>query len=119
MTSFKTNEIDSAVKSLDSKALDMLMKYIYKGFEFPTDGSSASLLTWHEKVTLLITVNPKSASHNCIKQLSKLNSFNCCLFQRKYGLTFLFKQCLAASLIFSEKYLKRVICYDFARHFKG
>lgn len=49
MTSFKTNEIDAAIKSLDSKELDSLMKYIYRGFEFPTDGSSASLLTWHEK----------------------------------------------------------------------
>ena len=53
MTSFKTNEIDAAVKSLDSKALDTLMKFIYRGFEFPSDGSSASLLTWHEKVSLL------------------------------------------------------------------
>jgi actin related protein 2/3 complex subunit 5 len=51
LTSFKTSEIDGAVKSLDSKLLDVLMKYIYRGFEFPTEGSSASLLTWHEKVT--------------------------------------------------------------------
>ena len=56
MTSFKTNEIDAAVKSLDSKALDTLMKFIYRGFEFPSDGSSASLLTWHEKVSLLLLV---------------------------------------------------------------
>lgn len=49
MTSFKTNEIEPAIKSLDSRTLDALMKYIYRGFEFPSDGSSASLLTWHEK----------------------------------------------------------------------
>lgn len=50
LTRFKTSEIDAAVKSLDSKLLDVLMKYIYRGFEFPSEGSSASLLTWHEKV---------------------------------------------------------------------
>ena len=50
MTSFKTNEIDPVIKSLSSKDLDALMKYIYRGFEYPADGSSASLLTWHEKV---------------------------------------------------------------------
>ena len=50
MTSFKTNDIEPAIKSLDSKTLDTLMKYIYRGFEFPSDGSSASLLNWHEKV---------------------------------------------------------------------
>lgn len=26
------------------------MKYIYRGFEQPSDGSSGHLLTWHEKV---------------------------------------------------------------------
>ncbi|XP_076454739.1 actin-related protein 2/3 complex subunit 5-like protein [Babylonia areolata] len=49
LSSFKTAEIDKAVKSLDARNVDMLMKYIYRGFEFPTDGSSAVLLTWHEK----------------------------------------------------------------------
>lgn len=49
MTSFKSSEIEATVKSLDTKSLDTLMKYIYRGFEFPSDGSSASLLTWHEK----------------------------------------------------------------------
>ncbi|RMZ92937.1 actin-related 2 3 complex subunit 5 [Brachionus plicatilis] len=42
-------EIDNAVKSLSDEALDVLMKYIYRGFEKePRD--SAQLLTWHEKV---------------------------------------------------------------------
>ncbi|KAL4229905.1 Actin-related protein 2/3 complex subunit 5 [Mactra antiquata] len=49
LTSFKTSEMDGAVKSLDSKLIDVLMKYIYRGFEFPSEGSSASLLSWHEK----------------------------------------------------------------------
>lgn len=49
LLSFKSNEIDEAVKSLDSPTLDVLMKYIYRGFELPSEGSSAQLLTWHEK----------------------------------------------------------------------
>ncbi|WAR00068.1 ARPC5-like protein, partial [Mya arenaria] len=50
LTTFKAADIDQAVKGLDSRSLDILMKYIYRGFEFPSDGSPcASLLTWHEK----------------------------------------------------------------------
>jgi actin related protein 2/3 complex subunit 5 len=49
MLSFKASEIEQTVKSLDQQGLDVLMKYIYRGFEFPSDGSSAQLLTWHEK----------------------------------------------------------------------
>ncbi|XP_021354990.1 actin-related protein 2/3 complex subunit 5-like [Mizuhopecten yessoensis] len=50
LQSFKSNEIESCVKTLDAKSIDILMKYIYKGFEFPTENSSASLLGWHDKV---------------------------------------------------------------------
>ena len=53
LSSFKSNEIDPCVKSLDSQTLDLLMKYIYKGFENPSEGSSGALLTWHEKVSHL------------------------------------------------------------------
>ncbi|GFO09561.1 actin-related protein 2/3 complex subunit 5 [Plakobranchus ocellatus] len=49
LTSFK-GDIDQCVKSLDGKNVDMLMKYIYRGFEMPTENSSAVLLTWHQKV---------------------------------------------------------------------
>ncbi|CAF0777752.1 unnamed protein product [Brachionus calyciflorus] len=43
-----SNEIDKAVKSLNEQSLDVLMKYIYKGFEKdPKD--AAQLLNWHEK----------------------------------------------------------------------
>ena len=52
LTSFKTMEIPAAVKSLDKKEVDVLMKYIYKGFEMPFDNSSAILLNWHEKVCM-------------------------------------------------------------------
>nr|XP_009299783.1 actin-related protein 2/3 complex subunit 5-like protein isoform X1 [Danio rerio] len=50
LTSFKSSDIEPAVKSLDKNGVDLLMKYIYKGFERPTDNSSAILLQWHEKV---------------------------------------------------------------------
>lgn len=47
---FKSSEIDPALEKLDPDLVDILMKYIYRGFESPTDGSSAHLLVWHEKV---------------------------------------------------------------------
>ncbi|CAD5118009.1 DgyrCDS6749 [Dimorphilus gyrociliatus] len=50
LTSFKSMEIERAVKSLERTELDMLMKYIYRGFEYPVENSSAQLLVWHEKV---------------------------------------------------------------------
>ncbi|XP_051546756.1 actin-related protein 2/3 complex subunit 5-like protein [Myxocyprinus asiaticus] len=49
LTSFRSSDIESAVKSLDKNGVDLLMKYIYKGFERPTENSSAILLQWHEK----------------------------------------------------------------------
>lgn len=50
LTSFKSSDIEPAVKSLDKNGVDLLMKYIYRGFEKPSDNSSAILLQWHEKV---------------------------------------------------------------------
>ncbi len=47
---FKTSEIEKAINDLDKDAIDVLMKYIYKGFSEPSDNSSAVLLVWHEKV---------------------------------------------------------------------
>ncbi|KAM9469569.1 actin-related protein 2/3 complex subunit 5a [Clarias gariepinus] len=49
LTAFKTSEIEKAVQSLDKTKVDLLMKYIYKGFERPSENSSAVLLQWHEK----------------------------------------------------------------------
>ncbi|XP_061867277.1 actin-related protein 2/3 complex subunit 5-like protein isoform X1 [Colius striatus] len=49
LMSFKSSEIEQAVNSLDGNGIDLLMKYIYKGFEKPTENSSAILLQWHEK----------------------------------------------------------------------
>ncbi|KAG8517332.1 Actin-related protein 2/3 complex subunit 5, partial [Galemys pyrenaicus] len=48
LISFKANDIEKAVQSLDKSGVDLLMKYIYKGFESPSDNSSAVLLQWHE-----------------------------------------------------------------------
>ncbi|XP_070701421.1 actin-related protein 2/3 complex subunit 5-C-like [Pempheris klunzingeri] len=49
LSSFKSSDIEKAVGSLDRAAVDLLMKYIYRGFEKPSDNSSAALLQWHEK----------------------------------------------------------------------
>lgn len=53
LSSFKSSDIEKAVGSLDKAGVDLLMKYIYRGFEKPTDNSSAVLLQWHEKVRRL------------------------------------------------------------------
>lgn len=50
LTAFKTSDIEKAVQSLEKTKVDLLMKYIYKGFERPSENSSAVLLQWHEKV---------------------------------------------------------------------
>lgn len=46
----KSTQMDAAITELDSDLLDVLMKYIYRGFEIPSEGSSGHLLQWHEKV---------------------------------------------------------------------
>ncbi|CAG0881427.1 unnamed protein product [Cyprideis torosa] len=50
LMSIKSAQVEDTVKGLSSDELDLLMKYIYRGFEAPSDGSSAHLLLWHEKV---------------------------------------------------------------------
>ncbi|XP_064649783.1 actin-related protein 2/3 complex subunit 5-B-like [Lineus longissimus] len=50
LSCYKSSDVERAVKSLDSARLDVLMKYIYRGFEDATENSSAILLTFHEKV---------------------------------------------------------------------
>nr|SVE74539.1 EOG090X0HLA [Daphnia barbata] len=50
LLSVKSSQIEEAVNALDSDQLDVLMKYIYRGFETPSEGSSGQLLAWHEKV---------------------------------------------------------------------
>lgn len=50
LLSIKSNQMDDCLAQLDRDQVDVLMKYIYRGFEIPTKDSSAHLLTWHEKV---------------------------------------------------------------------
>lgn len=51
LLSIKASQMDAAIDALDDPELcDVLMKYIYRGFEFPSEGSSGHLLQWHEKV---------------------------------------------------------------------
>ncbi|EFN82914.1 Actin-related protein 2/3 complex subunit 5, partial [Harpegnathos saltator] len=50
LLSIKSNQIDDCLAQLDRDLVDVLMKYIYRGFEIPTEGSSSHLLIWHEKV---------------------------------------------------------------------
>ncbi|CAK9809893.1 Actin-related protein 2/3 complex subunit 5-C [Anthophora plagiata] len=50
LLSIKSTQIDDCLAQFDRDLLDVLMKYIYRGFEIPTEGSSSHLLTWHEKV---------------------------------------------------------------------
>lgn len=49
LLSIKSSQIEDAVAALDRDLVDVLMKYIYRGFEIPTEGSSGHLLQWHEK----------------------------------------------------------------------
>ena len=50
LMAYKASDIDTAVKALDQTKQDMLMKYIYRGFELSSDGYGAQLLVWHDKV---------------------------------------------------------------------
>ncbi|XP_012274086.1 actin-related protein 2/3 complex subunit 5 [Orussus abietinus] len=50
LLSIKSNQMDECLVQLDRDLIDVLMKYIYRGFEIPIEGSSAHLLIWHEKV---------------------------------------------------------------------
>uniref|UniRef100_A0A6B2E5Y9 Actin-related protein 2/3 complex subunit 5 n=1 Tax=Phlebotomus kandelakii TaxID=1109342 RepID=A0A6B2E5Y9_9DIPT len=51
LLSIKSSQMDGAIDFLEDPDLfDVLMKYIYRGFEIPSEGSSGHLLQWHEKV---------------------------------------------------------------------
>lgn len=56
LTAFKANEVEKGVKGLDKTDLDVLMKYLYRGFGEPTENSSAILLNWHDKVCFVRNV---------------------------------------------------------------
>nr|WAQ15588.1 ARPC5 [Halisarca dujardinii] len=48
---FKAADIEKAVKDLSSEELDILMKYLYRGFAEPTENSCGVLLNWHQQIT--------------------------------------------------------------------
>ena len=50
LTRFRAADVEKAVKSLSSEQVDVLMKYIYRGFASPTENSCGILLSWHDKV---------------------------------------------------------------------
>ena len=50
LMSVKSSEMDRVIEGLEPELIDRLMKYIYKGFETPSEGSSGHLLIWHDKV---------------------------------------------------------------------
>ena len=56
LSAFKTNEADTALKTLEKNEIEILMKYIYRGFAEPSDSYSAVLLTWHERVGCTVVV---------------------------------------------------------------
>ncbi|KPI93839.1 Actin-related protein 2/3 complex subunit 5-like protein [Papilio xuthus] len=49
LLAIKSAQIEEAVGNLSLDDIDILMKYIYRGFEYPSEGSSGHLLLWHEK----------------------------------------------------------------------
>ncbi|KAM3964730.1 LOW QUALITY PROTEIN: actin-related protein 2/3 complex, subunit 5 [Aphomia sociella] len=49
LLAIKSAQIEEAVGNLSRDDVDILMKYIYRGFECPSEGSSGHLLLWHEK----------------------------------------------------------------------
>ncbi|XP_045458742.1 actin-related protein 2/3 complex subunit 5-B [Melitaea cinxia] len=49
LLAIKSAQIEEAVGTLSVDDIDILMKYIYRGFEYPSEGSSGHLLLWHEK----------------------------------------------------------------------
>lgn len=48
---FRSSDVEKSVKGLNSGQVDILMKYIYRGFAEPTENSCGILLVWHEKVS--------------------------------------------------------------------
>ena len=50
LLSVNKTQMDSMISKFDTNTLDVLMKYIYRGFEKPSEKSSAILLAWHDRV---------------------------------------------------------------------
>ncbi len=53
LTRFRAADVEKAVNALDTEQMDILMKYLYRGFANPTENSCGILLVWHEKVVMV------------------------------------------------------------------
>ena len=62
LTHFQPSEIEKAVTKLDNDQIDTLMKYIYRGFEEPTDRLCANLLvsSWGLGSIMLVLTSRKT-----------------------------------------------------------
>lgn len=82
--SLRYSDIEPAVKSLDKNGVNLLMKYIYRGFEKPSDNSSAVFLQWQEKVVfvclsfLISILSVCSAKHHWAIFTEGISSFLLC-----------------------------------------
>ena len=63
---FRSADVEKAVNSLSPDQVDVLMKYIYRGFAFPTEKSCGILLVWHEKVASPPSHPPLPSSHHTL-----------------------------------------------------
>lgn len=50
LLSVRAAQIEETVKVLSQSQLEILLKYVYRGFEVSSENSSGNLLAWHEKV---------------------------------------------------------------------
>ncbi|OAF64503.1 hypothetical protein A3Q56_07786 [Intoshia linei] len=50
LSAFKMNDMVPYINKLDESLRVMLLKYVYRAFEYPQDNSSQTMLTWHEKI---------------------------------------------------------------------
>ena len=46
----KATDVPNVLKALGTEELDLLMKYVFKGMEFPEAYAANNLLVWHEKL---------------------------------------------------------------------
>lgn len=54
LQAYKASEIEAGIKVLEKTEVDILIKYIYRGFAQSSDSASAILLAWHDKVRVYI-----------------------------------------------------------------
>uniref|UniRef100_A0ABI7WCZ1 Actin-related protein 2/3 complex subunit 5 n=1 Tax=Felis catus TaxID=9685 RepID=A0ABI7WCZ1_FELCA len=86
LTDFKSRAIEQAVHSLDRNGIDLPIKYIYKGFEKPTENSSAVLPQWHEKALAVGGLGSIMSSHSK-KDFKKKKKKDSSYLEKNFGCT--------------------------------